>query len=116
VAKKERTKRKTTKERLLHARLVGFGECLDVFMESWRKRVWNLPGGPKAFESDPVSKALWDLIQAAEAKMRPTDDEWRKLFGDRLDDANKKMKKEAKRSKKIGKRKPAHAQVGGKAR
>lgn len=88
--------RKTVKERVLYARVIGFYDCLRIFEEAWRRhgyqRGWDTPEG----------RALWAPIEEAQKAIRPTDDEWRALHFGRADNG-KPAKKRRKAKRKAAK-------------
>ena len=83
--------RRTTRERLLYERMRGFEECLSIFTEKWRDDVSRKFAA--GIKPDPTTDELWKLIEAAQQKMRPVNDEYRVLLQARYDVRNKADKK-----------------------
>ncbi len=78
--------RKTMREVRLEERVRGFYECLHIFEDLWRKKGHErLQFGltMKAAFEGPVIEALWEGIEAAQAKISPIDSEYKDIRHER---------------------------------
>lgn len=71
--------RKTMEEVRLEERTRGFYDCLVIFEELWRKRVWQVGPHPNLIERDTPCTILWDGIEKAQAKIKYDEYRYKKL-------------------------------------
>jgi len=89
-------KRKTIKEIRFEEYIGGFYMCLGLFEDAFRKEAWSTyhkrrAAGLSTLIEDTsklplFENFLFDIIQEAQEKLKPKDDEYRKIREDRINE------------------------------